>query len=74
MSIQLFCIFDIYFLFSTLSLFSLQKKWKEDLRPVNGVQHNGKVTASGPGDPGSNLGKDQYIFELKTVIQVVLHE
>ena len=35
---------------------------------VNGVKHNGKVAAFGPGDPGSNPGKDRYIIEFQSII------
>ena len=41
---------------------------------VSGVQHNGRVAAFGPGDPGSNPGEDRYIIEFKSIIQVVLYE
>ena len=37
---------------------------------VIGVQHNGP--GFGPGDPGSNPGKDQYNNEFKLIIQVML--
>ena len=32
---------------------------------VNGAYHNGRVAAYGPGDPGLNQGKDQYIIKFK---------
>ena len=32
---------------------------------ANGVYHNGRVSAFGPGDPGSNPGEDQCIIEFK---------
>ena len=38
---------------------------------VNEVKHNGRVAAFGPGDLGSNPGKDQNIIEFKLVL---LHE
>ena len=38
---------------------------------VNGVLHNGRVAAFGPGDPGSNPGKDLYIIKFKVIILVV---
>ena len=41
---------------------------------VNGVQHNGRVAAFGPGDLGSNPGEEQYIikFDYKgCVIQII---
>ena len=38
---------------------------------VSGLQHNGRVAAFGPGDPGSNPGEDRYIIEFKSIIQVV---
>ena len=41
---------------------------------VNGVQLYGRVTAFGPGDPGSNPGENQYIPEFKWIIKVVLYE
>ena len=41
---------------------------------VSGVQHNGRVAAFGPGDPGSNPGENRYFIEFKLIIQVVLYE
>ena len=40
----------------------------------NGVNHNGRFSAFGPGDPGSNSGEGRYIIELKLTIKFVSYK
>ena len=44
---------------------------KRIVNVVSEAQHNGRIAAFGPGDPGSNPGEDRYIIEFKSIIQVV---